>query len=251
MITCKLTGGKGKPIKAHIIPKSFFELPSQEEGSCKLLSNTLGIFPRKVPAGIYDSTLVTQEGECFFDAGDNYASQLLLSNTVVFDEIIKKGRLVGWQLATYNYSLLKIFALSILWRAHASSHPTFSKVRLGSHEPVIRNLLLNNDAGVPDQYSVIISKWTDDEFGPVFMDPFKEKYAGINFYRVYCGRYVFSIKVDARPTQGSFREIQLMPERSLIIIARNLKQSKEWSVMQKVARSQISSPFRIQDGDIL
>ncbi len=248
MITCKLTGSIGKPIKAHIIPKAFYELPPQEEGACNLLSNTSGVFPRKVPAGIYDTTLVTQEGEDIFDAGDNYASQLLLSDTVVFNEIAKKGRLAGWQLATYNYSLLKLFSLSILWRAHASSHPAFSKVKLGPHEPVIRDLLLNNDAGAPDQYSVIISKWTNDEFGPVFMDPFREKYAGINFYRVYCGRYVFSIKVDARPTQGSFREMQLMPERSLIIIARNLKQSKEWPVMQKIARSQISSPFRVQDG---
>lgn len=248
MITCKLTGGKGKPIKAHIIPKAFFELPPQTEGACKLLSNTSGTFPKKVPAGIYDSTLVTQEGEDIFDAGDNYASQLLLSNTIVFDEIAKQGRLAGWQLATYNYSLLKIFALSILWRAHASSHPAFSKVQLGPHEPIIRNLLLTNNAGEPDQYSVIISKWIDDEFGPVFMDPFSEKYDGINFYRVYCGRYVFSIKVDAAPTQGSFREMQLMPERRLIIIARNLKQSKEWPVMKKIARSQISSPFRMPDG---
>jgi hypothetical protein len=236
MITCKLTGSKGKPIKAHIIPKAFYELPPQEEGACKLLSNTPDTFPKKVPAGIYDSTLVTQEGEDIFDAWDNYAIQLLLDENMALEEISGNGRIVGWQLVNYDYSLLKLFSLSILWRAHASSHQAFKKVKLGSHEPIIRNLLLNNDAGSPDQYSVIISKWIDDGFGPVFMDPFSEKYDGVNFYRVYCGRYVFSIKVDSRLTSGSMRDMQLTSGRSLTLIARHLRNSKEWPIMQKIAR---------------
>ena len=236
MITCKLTGNKGKPIKAHIIPKAFYELPPQEEGACRLLSNTPGTFPKKVPAGIYDSTLVTQEGEDTFEQWDNYATGLLLAENLELENITGQGHIVGWQLTNYDYSLLKLFALSILWRAHASSHQAFKKVKLGPHEPLIRNLLLNNDAGSPDQYSVIISRWIDDGFGPVFMDPFSEKYDDVNFYRLYCGKYVFSIKVDSRLTKGSFRDIQLAPERSLTIIARHLRNSKEWPIMQKIAR---------------
>jgi len=236
MISCKLTGSKGKPIKAHIIPKAFYELPSQEEGSCKLLSNTPDTFPKKVPVGIYDSTIVTQEGEDLFDAWDNYATHLLLNENMELENISRNGRIVGWNLENYDYHLLKLFSLSILWRAHASSHQAFKKVKLGPHELPIRNLLLNNDAGSPDQYSVIISRWIDDGFGPVFMDPFAEKYDGINFYRVYCGMYVFSIKVDSRLTRGPFRDMQLIPERSLTIIARHLRNSKEWPLMQKIAR---------------
>ena len=236
MIECKLTGSIGKPIKAHIIPRSFFELPPQEEGSCKLLSNVPDTFPKKVPAGIYDSTIVTREGEDIFDSWDNYATQLLLDNNLELKEIAGHGCVVGWQVAEYDYSLLKLFALSVLWRAHASSHHAFTKVQLGSHELTIRNLLLNNDPGSPDQYSVIISKWIDDGFGPVFMGPFSELYDDVNFYRVYCGKYVFSIKVDTQLTNGSFRDMQLTPDRSLTIIARHLKDSKEWLLMQKIAR---------------
>ncbi|MCP4049269.1 MAG: hypothetical protein GY730_00995 [bacterium] len=245
MITCKLTGDTGKPIKAHIIPRAFYELPSQKEGSGKLVGNGSHIFPKKLPIGIYDSTIVTQKGENIFEAWDNYATQLLLNDKIVFDEIKKQDQLIGWQLANYNYSLLKLFSLSILWRAHASSHNVFKKVKLGPHEAKIRKLLLTNDADVPDQYSVIIYKWIDDGFGPVIMDPFREKYDGVNFYRFYCGRYIFFIKVDSLRTTGAFRYTQLTPKKNLIIIARNLKNSKEFPLMQKIAmENSRHAPFK-------
>lgn len=48
MITCKLTGDIGKPIKAHIIPKAFYELPEQNKGANKLVGNSPGTYPKKL-----------------------------------------------------------------------------------------------------------------------------------------------------------------------------------------------------------
>ena len=234
-IICKLTGREGKPVKAHIIPKAFYELPPQKKGSNLLLSNVSGTFPKKLPVGIYDSTIVTKDGENIFDPLDDYAVQLLLHNNAKFNTVSKDGDIAGWQITKYDYDKLKLFSLSILWRANASSHDAFSKVRLGPHEKIIRKMLLENKAGTADEYSVILSKWIDDGFGPVFMDPFRERYDGLNYYRVYCGRYVFTIKVDRQSTNGGFREIQIDPNKPLLIVARHLKQSKEWPVMQKIA----------------
>jgi len=235
MITCKLTGNNGVPIKAHIVPRAFYEVPPQKDGALSLISNAAEAFPKKSPVGIYDASIVTIEGENIFDPLDDYASRLLLDGQSSFKEIRDKGKLCAWSLSSYNYLMLKLFALSVLWRADVSSHAAFSKVILGSHEAVIRKMLLNDQPGLAEQYSVIISKWTENEFGPVFMDPFCEKYDGINYYRIYCGRYLLYVKVDKKKTKGSFSEAQLRPESGLVIVARELKRSKEWPVMKKIA----------------
>ena len=236
MITCKLTGNIGKGVKAHIVPRAFYEIPPQEEGPFKLISNIGGIFPKKLPIGIYDNTIVTKEGESLFGPWDDYAIRILINEQREFHEIINEGKIIAWSLANYEYLTLKLFALSVIWRAHASTHPVFSKVNLGPHEVFIRNMLLNNQPGDPEQYSINIVRWVDEEFGPVFMDPFGEKYKGVNYYRVYCGKYVLYIKIDQRKTIKIFRELQLGSSKELFLIARELKKSKEWPLMKKIAK---------------
>lgn len=242
MITCQLTGAKGKGIKAHIVPRAFYELPPQDEGPLQLMSNVAGTFPKKLPVGIYDDSLATIEGEKILGSWDDYAVKILIEGWGNFQEIQSNGELLAWQLPDYDYSLLKLFALSVLWRAHCSKHAAFAKVQLGPHEKVIRQMLLGNDPGDPERYSVNIVRWKTQDFGPVFMDPFSEKYKGVNYYRIYCGRYVLYVKVDKRSTIDEFSEFQLGYRRQLFLIARELRKSKEWPVMQKIAK--LNAPTR-------
>ena len=150
MITCKLTGNVGPAIKSHVVPKAFYELPPQKDGPCSLVSNAPNTFPKKLPVGIYDNTIVTQEGESLFGPWDEYAIRILLKNEDAFDPITDGGTVLAWSLPNYEYSLLKLFVLSVLWRAHASAHPAFGKVQLGPHEPNIKGLLLSGLPGAPE-----------------------------------------------------------------------------------------------------
>ncbi len=200
------------------------------------MSNVEGTFPKKLPVGIYDDSIVTIEGENLFGVWDDYAVKVLIEGWGHFQELVASGEVLAWQLPDYDYSLIKLFALSVLWRAHCSQHPAFAKVQLGPHESVVRQMLLANDPGSPKQYSVNILRWKSQEFGPVLMDPFAEKYKGVNYYRIYCGRYVLYVKVDKRSTIAEFKEFQLGYQKELFLIARELRKSKEWPVMQKVAK---------------
>jgi hypothetical protein len=171
-----------------------------------------------------------------FKPWDDYAIRILLKNEDAFEPVAHGGVTCAWTLPEYEYSALKLFALSVLWRAHTSIRPEFGRVQLGPHEPKIRGFLLNDYPGAPEESSVHICRWIDDDFGPVFMDPFHEAYEGVNYYRIYCGRYVFYVKVDLKPTCDTFRETQLGQTKQLFVIARELKKSKEWYLMQKLAR---------------
>ncbi len=237
MIVCKLTGKSGRAVKAHIVPKAFYELPPQSEGPTRLLTNTPGQYPTKIPVGIYDDAIVTSEGELLFGPWDDYACKVLLNRFKEFTPIYKNRLLKGWQLEDVEYERFKLFGLSVLWRAHASTQRAFQRVNLGVHEPKIRDLLIRADPAKAEDYSVCFMRWIDDDFVPFFMDPFWKRDDGVKFYRVYCGRYILYVKVDRQDTCPTLRELQVAPTRPLLVRARNLRKSKEWPVLVKTAQS--------------
>ena len=51
-----------------------------------------------------------------------------------------------------DYTLFKLFHLSILWRASVSNRDEFRNVKLGPHEETIRKMLLADDPGAPQTY---------------------------------------------------------------------------------------------------
>jgi len=64
---CKLTGKKGKPLKSHIIPHSFYRniMYSDQNNTMKLVSNSANTYPQRSPIGVYDNEMVTAEGEAY------------------------------------------------------------------------------------------------------------------------------------------------------------------------------------------
>jgi hypothetical protein len=61
-------------------------------------------------------------------------------------------------LSGLDYRLLKLFQLSILWRAGASTLPDFEQVRLGPHADCLRRMLLAGDPGRAIDYGCVTSK---------------------------------------------------------------------------------------------
>ncbi len=54
-----------------------------------------------------------------------------------------------------DYKLMKLFQLSILWRASASQLEIFSDVKLGPHEKYLRDMLLNENPGIDYEYGCL------------------------------------------------------------------------------------------------
>jgi len=116
----------GKGIKSHIIPKSFYEIEPQKNGSIELITNKKGEYSKKVREGIYDKEILIGKGEKFFDKFDNYGFELLISKFSKFEEIRGDANtLIGWNIKNYDYQMIKLFALSIIWRAHISKQSFF------------------------------------------------------------------------------------------------------------------------------
>jgi hypothetical protein len=192
-----------------------------------VVTNIKGVFPKRIPIGVYDQTIVCERCERGFSEYDSYAADLLLNRFNEFEEIRDdKGKLTGYVHRNCDYRPLKLFAIAVLWRASASSHPFFSRVQLGPFERMAREMLLRREAGNATTFSVLFSAWDS----PVIMDPFAERWDGVRAYRFYLGRFVAHIKVDRRPFLGPFAKVALSPNGPLHLISRELAASKDFRV---------------------
>lgn len=106
----------------------------------------------------------------------------------------------------------------------------------GPHEENIRQMLINNDPGPPDLYSVIFAAWSDRTRNPGIMDPFKSRFDNVAYYLIYLSNYIMYVKVDKQLSNNAFRSTQLAPNKPLILIAREMNQSKELPIMANMAK---------------
>lgn len=61
-----------------------------------------------------------------------------------------------------DYRRMKLFFLSILWRASISSRPLFNEVLIGDHEEVIRKMILCGDPGNVEDYPISFLTFAND-----------------------------------------------------------------------------------------
>lgn len=139
---CALTGSHGKFVKCHILPQAFTRPAVKGEA---LYQSSKGSGERRRWSSWYDKNLVTREGEDFLSEIDDAAikllrrHQLVWSGWTVFRPHFEKMALT---LPHHGYRKVRIadvsklirFALSVAWRASASSLPDMAEAKLGEEE---------------------------------------------------------------------------------------------------------------------
>lgn len=232
---CSYCGEDKKLIKAHIIPEAFFKRlrDGKQEPSPLLLTNKNDVYPKRSPIGIYDCNILCLECEKQFGDWDNYAQELLREKSGNASPIMVAGKCEGYEVRKYNYTYLKLFFISLLWRAAVSKDHFYAKVNLGAHEAIAKDLIARRSPGSEDDFSIILAKF--DHSGKILLDPHPEKYGGVNYYRFYIGSYVAYIKTDKRKAQNSFSEVMMKPEKPLLIVGRDFARSKEFFLIKKIA----------------
>jgi hypothetical protein len=220
-------------IKAHIIPEAFFRRIRGEQNSLRLISNKENEYSKRAPIGVYDRNILCIECERIFGTWDNYAQDFLNGVPQSATPIRYGNSIIGYEVPYYNYATLKLFFISLLWRAGISKHSFYAKVKLGPYEALLRNYIAQKNPGTGDEFAVTLAKF-NYHLVP-FFDPHPEKFEAINYYRFYLGSYVAYIKIDKRQSPKFHSEVMLKPNAPLLIIGRELEGSKEFSLMKKIA----------------
>lgn len=141
-------------------------------------------------------------------------------------------------LSNVDQKMLKLFALSYIWRASITSLSEYDSVKLGEkHEAKIADMLRREDAGGVDDYSVVVSRFTLPEerkmWGMHVLNPAANRLDGINLVDVYLPNlYKWKVKVDSRPFNDTLRKMSLGYDGDVLVIDMgDYTQSQEFKIM--------------------
>lgn len=241
MPLCRLCGNAGKFVKAHIIPEAFFRVLREGGDAPLLVTGTPNQFPKRSPIGVYDEGILCDACEPKFDRFDHYGVETLLVRLdELFQSISHQGKIIAYQAAEIDQKLLLQFLFATMWRASVSTHSFYRRVNLGPFEAVARRAILEPEEPVPEAFNAVLSRWTIEEqhhrSARGLMDPFRERWDGVNAYRFYFGHVVAYIKADRQNFARPLQDLALLNQPIVTMVTRSFDKSSDFAAMVHTAK---------------
>jgi hypothetical protein len=149
-MTCRLCLKTCELCDSHIIPEFLYKtLYSTEKHKFTQISGSSKV--RKWQKG-FKERMLCRNCEDKLNKWETYVAQILFGGTEIGLEKLQNTLIVR----DVDYAKFKLFQLSIIWRAGASSLQQFSNVNLGSHEEDLRCMIEKDDPGTPADYGCLM-----------------------------------------------------------------------------------------------
>jgi hypothetical protein len=214
---CRFCGHRKELAQAHIIPRSFFLL---NKGDSKHFTEARQYDDRMVKNwqnGVWDDGILCSDCDNGFSSWEKHGIAMLSKppGTNALPE--NDSELESFVLHGADYAQLKLFVLTMLWRASISTQPFFAKIELGKHEATIVEMLRNKDPGSPHDFAVVVHKLVGLSYPRAVFAPCTQRSPeGINFALVFLPSLKIVIKVDRRPTPQILEPLVLKPDSEII-----------------------------------
>ena len=241
--TCKLCGNSGLLKESHIIPDFYirgleYDSPTGSKGIQQpfsiLLSTDSNLKGGAKQRGYWEKVVGLKEyllcGDCEqkFSEYEAYARNLFYGNAspltkIPIGNLVRvhhAGSFIDIRKATVDYKSLKLFQLSILWRAGVAKGSFFKEVNLGKfHETKLQTLLRTENPGLALDYPCTM---VDLQYGRKlegwFEQPTKSKREGQPNYRFILGGYVYLFTVSKQKPRVSAQECCVKPNGEIVIL---------------------------------
>ena len=145
---CKLCLEERTLINSHIIPEFLYRPGYDEIHRIRVLSKVKDSYDQ-IQKG-YREKLLCASCETKICSYEDYFAKLWYVQKSLPE--VSDG--TSFQLSGLDYTLFKLFHLSVLWRSSIPSLPPFSQVSLEGNEEYIRKMLLDQQPGSPDDYQI-------------------------------------------------------------------------------------------------
>jgi hypothetical protein len=195
IMKCRLCNSEGRVVSSHIIPEFLYKALYDDKHrflQIPLAKRQREQFKQK---GLKER-LLCEACEQQLSVPENYVNKLLHGG--VPHNIAPSGE--NLRLSGLDYAKLKLFQMSILWRAGVSKLPQFEQVQLGPHEERLRGMLKSNDPGTASDYGCIMSLLFNSQelLAGLVVPPTHGRICNRIAYRFVFGGLVF-LYVVARP----------------------------------------------------
>ncbi len=147
---CRLCLKESRLSNSHIIPEYFYKPMYDSNNRFFKLSLEPDKQNEFVQKGLREY-LLCNTCEQHINEYEKYANRVMFYEPP--EKINQNSKIVIVE--GIDYKLMKLFQLSVLWRAAVSSLPTFQEVKLGPHQERIRKMILNNNPGKYTDYGCL------------------------------------------------------------------------------------------------
>ncbi len=137
---------------SHIIPEFLYKSLYDTKHRFIRVSASRTLEPTYEQKGVREK-LLCNECEVKFSSHETYARGVLYGGAPI-DIISNSTRAFE---AHLDYKKFKLFQLSILWRIGITALPEFKSVKLGKHEGILRQMLLQDEPGETATYGCILT----------------------------------------------------------------------------------------------
>ena len=205
---CKLCREEAELRNSHIVPE-FLYTPTYDEKH-----RALSIEWERVRAeqkGWRERLLCDA---CERQLNDDYEKPMSRDWPIPARMTIGNERLTG-----LDYETVKLFLLSVLWRAHVAARGEFANTSLGDiHGERMREMIRNRDPGAPDEYqvagTVLVQPDSDIVFHSLVMGSMRTRMIGRHTHLMVFGGCAWMFVVSNMPMPDS-SGIVLSPEGAL------------------------------------
>lgn len=168
----------------------------------------------------YREPMLCEKCEQKFSVWERYASEHFFNQPLPTPASQGYGHSKAIILSGLDYKQLKLFLLSILWRAGVAKHDFYKHVQLGRlHEEQLRQMLLSENPGSAEEYACFICTINLDgvKFRDFFVEPTPTRLESHRCYRFVFSGFIFYCYVTNHQLPASTRRLTLQPDGKLII----------------------------------
>lgn len=142
-----------------------------------------------------------------FGVYDNYATKIFLKTNYT-NYIIEQNKdyiLYYFKKDEFDYNKLRIFIISVLWRASVSNTPEFKDFSLGYYENIAKDII-KNKTEYEDLFKIQIFRLPNGRIGSDVFKIFKIN--NTDSYKLYMANYVISITINGKNLSFDTKNIQ-------------------------------------------
>jgi hypothetical protein len=228
---CKFCGEEKPLIKAHIFPQQFHKpITCAEKKHHVVIADALDK-PGILQSGSVDKTILCEKCDNeVIGKWDKYATEFFRQQDTWDKTTISgdDGPIVVYIVEDFDYAPLKLFFISLLWRASVSSLGVYNGVKLGAYEIKAWKMMKTGDPGTENDFGVAMFKLTESQryTKPPTSGGIHQSIAGpqlirennINMYRTAFLGTSTIIKVDRRKMPDFMDYLCLSPSQPLRIM---------------------------------
>ena len=220
---CRLCHAEKNLVEAHIIPRQFYHSIRDSgvgSGASELVPRIYVAGstqkPKQCQSGIYDPNILCADcDQKVIGPWDKYAQELFLRKFP--KQLATSMRIPAFYCVdSFDYSRLKLFFLSVLWRSAVTEKEFFDQVDIQGSEEEIRRMLLDGNPGASEEFPVMAVKY-EGPLREVMACPLRADLDGARIHHFRVPRYGWFHQTNNAPINRELEFFRIRPNKPLLI----------------------------------